>query len=331
MFDSSSPRRNEGAFSNVFAFFHPRGGGRGAPTRCTVALLIVVRRRYRSPAAGCVRPGPRRVLSSTQQQAMAVPFPSSASAAKPAVTAREEVAASRLRLALAVVAMAIGCVLFVKFMVVGKGRHRGFDTLYILAEALHFIGIGFLGWRLKREGTCEGLSLRTQEITAVFLGIRLCCSVSLEQDIHCLLDFLTLVATLWVIATMRSRRLAVTYDAALDWKVSSTITIIYVPCFLLALLVHPQLVPGPWININNLAFVGWAFVCYLEAVSVIPQLAMMRSIASKLGYLARGSTAHYVFAIACARFLAVAHWLLEYDQVWAMYGPIYLAASSSHR
>lgn len=40
-----------------------------------------------------------------------------------------------------------------------------------------------------------GLSLRTQELTAVFLAVRLFCSFMMEYDIHTLLDFVTLAAT----------------------------------------------------------------------------------------------------------------------------------------
>lgn len=42
---------------------------------------------------------------------------------------------------------------------------------------------------------CAGLSLRTQELTASFLLVRLFCSFMMEYDIHTLLDFLTLLAT----------------------------------------------------------------------------------------------------------------------------------------
>lgn len=40
-----------------------------------------------------------------------------------------------------------------------------------------------------------GLSLRTQELTAAFLLVRLFCSFMMEYDIHTLLDALTLAAT----------------------------------------------------------------------------------------------------------------------------------------
>lgn len=60
-----------------------------------------------------------------------------------------------------------------------------------------------------------GLSLKTQELTAIFLAARLCCSLFMEGDIHTFLDFLTLVSTLWVIYMMRFK-LKSTYIADLD-------------------------------------------------------------------------------------------------------------------
>lgn len=48
-----------------------------------------------------------------------------------------------------------------------------------------------------------GLSLKTQELTALFLAVRLYCSFVMEYDIHTLLDLATLATTLWVIFMIR--------------------------------------------------------------------------------------------------------------------------------
>lgn len=50
-----------------------------------------------------------------------------------------------------------------------------------------------------------GLSLRSQELTAIFLAVRLFCSFVMEFDIHTLLDLATLATTLWVIYMIRFR------------------------------------------------------------------------------------------------------------------------------
>lgn len=60
-----------------------------------------------------------------------------------------------------------------------------------------------------------GLSLQTQELTALFLAVRLVCSFMMEHDIHTILDLATLVSTLWVIYMIRFK-LKATYNEDLD-------------------------------------------------------------------------------------------------------------------
>lgn len=60
-----------------------------------------------------------------------------------------------------------------------------------------------------------GLSLKTQVLTAIFLAVRLYCSFLMEADIHTVLDFITLVATVWVIYMMKFK-LKASYMAELD-------------------------------------------------------------------------------------------------------------------
>ncbi|XP_057964417.1 uncharacterized protein LOC131155361 isoform X2 [Malania oleifera] len=50
---------------------------------------------------------------------------------------------------------------------------------------------------------CPSLSLKTQELTAIFLAVTLFCSFVMEFDIHTLLDSATLLTTLWVIYMIR--------------------------------------------------------------------------------------------------------------------------------
>lgn len=60
-----------------------------------------------------------------------------------------------------------------------------------------------------------GLSLKTQELTALFLAVRLYCSFVMEGDIHTVLDFATLVSTAWVLYMIRFK-LKSSYIAELD-------------------------------------------------------------------------------------------------------------------
>ncbi|KAK4846031.1 hypothetical protein QYF36_012276 [Acer negundo] len=142
----------------------------------------------------------------------------------------------------------------------------------------------------------SGLSLKTQELTAVFLAVRLVCSTIMESDIHTVLDFATFVSTAWVIYTMRFK-LKSTYIKELD---NFNIYYIVVPCSILAFLIHPY---TRYISFSGIL---WAFCVYLESVSVLPQLRMMQN-----AKMIEPFTSHYVFALGIARFFSCAHWIIQ--------------------
>ncbi|KAL4431200.1 hypothetical protein ABPG75_006456 [Micractinium tetrahymenae] len=170
------------------------------------------------------------------------------------------------------------------------------DTLFILSESVHFLGIGLLAYKLIKKRAAGGLSLRTQELTAAFLAVRLFCSFMMEYDIHTLLDLLTLVATGWVIYSLRGP-LKESYQADMD---ITNPLLVAAPCLLMAIIAHPS-------TRHFILFrILWAFCVYLEAVSVLPQLRMMQK-----AKVVEKFTAHYVFALGLSRFISCAHWILQ--------------------
>ncbi|KAL1311998.1 hypothetical protein HN51_038648 [Arachis hypogaea] len=170
------------------------------------------------------------------------------------------------------------------------------DNLFVAAEAVHALGISLLIYKLTKENSCAGLSLKCQELTAMFLGVRLYCSFVMEYDIHTLLDLATLGTTLWVIYMMRIT-LNSTY---MDDKDNFAIHYVIIPCAALSFLIHPATTHH---IVNRIL---WAFCVYLEAVSVLPQLRVMQNTK-----IVEPFTAHYVFALGIARFLSCAHWVLQ--------------------
>lgn len=176
---------------------------------------------------------------------------------------------------------------------------RDHNHFFVAGEAIHFFGILVLIYKLITQKTCSGLSLKTQILTAAFLGVRVCLSFSMEGDIHTVLDLLTLAATLWVIY-MISYKLKSTYIAELD---SMPLVVLMVPCAVLAIFIHP------YTTHNRITRIMWAFCVYSEAISVWPQLRLMQK-----AKVIEPFTAHYVFALGMARFLACAHWIIQvYD------------------
>nr|GEV45679.1 putative ER lumen protein-retaining receptor C28H8.4 [Tanacetum cinerariifolium] len=165
-----------------------------------------------------------------------------------------------------------------------------------VVSAVHSLGISVLIYKLMKEKTCAGLSLKTQELTAIFLAVRLYCSFVMEYDIHTLLDLATLATTLWVIFMIRFKL----KSSYMEDKDNLQMYYVAVPCVILALAIHPSTSH----HIINRIF--WAFVVYLEAVSVLPQLRVMQNTK-----IVEPFTAHYVFALGVARFLSCAHWVLQ--------------------
>ncbi|KAF8405364.1 hypothetical protein HHK36_010268 [Tetracentron sinense] len=170
------------------------------------------------------------------------------------------------------------------------------DNLFVAAEAVHAFGICVLIYKLMKERTCAGLSLKSQELTAIFLAVRLYCSFVMEFDIHTLLDSATLGTTLWVIYMIRFKL----KSSYMEDKDNFAIYYVVAPCALLALFIHPSTAHH---ILNRLC---WAFCVYLEAVSVLPQLRVMQNTK-----IVEPFTAHYVFALGVARFLSCAHWVLQ--------------------
>ncbi|KAK3017456.1 hypothetical protein RJ639_006406 [Escallonia herrerae] len=173
------------------------------------------------------------------------------------------------------------------------------NHFYVASESIHAAGIMVLIYKLTTQKTCSGLSLKTQELTAIFLAVRLYCSFVMEADIHTVLDFATLVSTLWVIYMIRFK-LKSSYISELD---NMPIYYLAVPSAILALLIHP------YTQHSHISRILWAFCVYLESVSVLPQLRMMQN-----AKMIEPFTAHYVFALGVARFLGCAHWIIQvYD------------------
>ncbi|CAN6688518.1 unnamed protein product [Malus baccata var. baccata] len=136
----------------------------------------------------------------------------------------------------------------------------------------------------------------TQELTALFLAVRLFCGTMMEADIHTVLDFSTLVSTAWVIYMIRFK-LKSTYIKELD---NFHLYFVVVPAAILGVLVHPYTLYNP------IGRILWAFGGYMEAVSVLPQLRLMKN-----AKMIEPFTSHYVFALGISRFLACAHWIIR--------------------
>ncbi|XP_030547812.1 ER lumen protein-retaining receptor erd-2.2-like [Rhodamnia argentea] len=191
---------------------------------------------------------------------------------------------------LVVVGLMAACLLALKLTV------KNHSHFFVASELSHAAGLLVLGYKLIRQRTCSGLSLKTQELTAIFLVARFISSTITEQNIHTVLDFITLASTTWVIYMMRVK-LKASYAKDLD---NFPIYYVVAPCIVLAVLIHPYIPKTRYIEII------FAFCVYAEALSVLPQLRLMQNMK-----MIEPFTAHYVFALGVARFMAWAHWIIQ--------------------
>lgn len=106
-----------------------------------------------------------------------------------------------------------------------------------------------------------GLSLKSQELTAIFLGLRILSSLGFLRDVHVLIDSLTLLCTLWVIYMMRFK-LKDTYMKELDnlplyYVVSNYFlafySILYLSTFHICL---SSLLPSTWTHISSESYIA---------------------------------------------------------------------------
>ncbi|XP_020685429.1 ER lumen protein-retaining receptor-like [Dendrobium catenatum] len=168
--------------------------------------------------------------------------------------------------------------------------------IFFTAELSHVTGISLLIYKLIKGRTCAGLSLKSQELTALFLGIKIYCSYT-TFDIHAILDMSTLITTLWVVYMIR----VILKSSYMEDEDNFSVQYLVIACAVMALLVHPTSSSKALINRLILAF-----GCNLETVAIMPQLRLMKN-----AKVVESLTAHYVFALGVARFLSCAHWILQ--------------------
>lgn len=149
-----------------------------------------------------------------------------------------------------------------------------------------------------RVCVCLGLSLKSQELTALFLIARFITSIFMEYNIHTLLDFLTLSATAWVVYMIRFN-LKSTYMKDMDTFPIYFVVISYIVTMfdrssyrwsgvdhLVCVKYGVQVVPAailafisyPKITHHHYFFqILFGFSAYVESLSVLPQLRLMQN------------------------------------------------------
>ncbi|XP_023511486.1 putative ER lumen protein-retaining receptor C28H8.4 [Cucurbita pepo subsp. pepo] len=210
-----------------------------------------------------------------------------------------QAAAEWLKRRSTVAKIAIAAAATVLALVTLKVTVKDHNYFFIAGAVIHAAGLLILAYKLTTHKTCSGLSSKSQELTALFLIVKLVSGTILRIDFYSILEFITLVSTVWVIYMIRFK-LKNTYVKSLD---NFHLYYVVVPCMVLSIFIFPH---APY---NRFIRVLWAFSVYLESLSVLPQLRLMQNAKTIEPF-----TAHYVFALGISRFLAFAYWVIQvYD------------------
>ncbi|QCE04902.1 ER lumen protein retaining receptor [Vigna unguiculata] len=190
----------------------------------------------------------------------------------------------------------LGVLLAVIALLVLKSTIRRRFYFFLASQVIHSVGLIALTYKLFALKTCSGLSLITQELTALFLTARLLSRKFSVHKVQSVIDLVSLSSTLVIIWMIRFK-LKSSYIKELD---NMKLYFVVVPSAILATLIHPY--------INGWRITGFfmAFSIYLEAVSVIPQLRFMQN-----AKMIETFTGYYVFALGVSRFMALAHWIVQ--------------------
>ncbi|XP_045832604.1 ER lumen protein-retaining receptor erd-2.2-like [Trifolium pratense] len=191
----------------------------------------------------------------------------------------------------------LGILLAFCALVVLKFTIRDPDIFYIASESIHIVGLIALIYKLFAHKSCSGISLKSQELTALFTAIRFGGSIYMEANIHTVLDLALLLLTLLVIWLIRFK-LNSTYMKEFD---NMWLSFLVVPSTILALFIHPSYALHIWI-----VRCSWGFARYLETISIFPQLRYMQK-----AKMVETFTGYYVFALGISRFFSLGYLIIH--------------------
>lgn len=186
----------------------------------------------------------------------------------------------------------------------------GLSTLLTFAVLVQVMALSALLMAIHVRRSVAGLSLKSILMQGVSFFLRLCSTSWLKGYIpvdstgdwlYQFADFcaLCLCLQLAYLVSVTYRR---SYQAEQDSFAAPQVVVF---CFLLAVLVHPDL--------NNRPFFDaiWTASLYVDVVSTLPQLWMIGKIGGKVDAL----SAHYVFLIAVSRFVDMIFWYYGFEEL----------------
>ncbi|XP_955030.1 ER lumen protein retaining receptor 1, putative [Theileria annulata] len=185
----------------------------------------------------------------------------------------------------------------------------GFSFLLTLSSLVSLLSFLILGFCIETTKSSKGISLETT-ISYVFVFFSRLMSILVHQGylptdssgdyLYQLSEVLCLLFSVYIVFACKYKY-SDTYERDNDKLKCS---FILVPCFFLALFVHPSL------NRFFLTDVCWAFALYVETVCVLPQLLMFQRSDKVVPAMA-----HFTAAQSLSKILSFVFWLSTYSEL----------------
>merc|ERR1719214_473773 len=208
-------------------------------------------------------------------------------------------------------------VFFVGAVTLYNALSAGFSSFLTLSAGLQCLGFVLLALKMQNQQATTGLSGKMLMMYAVTLCFRLSSTVHLNgylpvdqtgdwayQAIE--VCSLALTAYLMRCAFVTHRATYQEQHDSLPIKVQNLL----MGCFVLAVIVHPNLDRRPLFDIL------WTTGCYLETLSMLPQLWML----SKIGGEVEALTSHFVVLSALSRVCSLIFWYRGFAELRPAHG-----------
>ena len=166
-----------------------------------------------------------------------------------------------------------------------------------LADMLHLASLLILIMKIRQTRNCLGISCKTQELyLIVFVSRYLDLFTTFISLYNTCMKISFIGLTAYLIFLMRFSRM---HRQTYDKKSDSFPYWLYLlpPCFLLSLIFTYE---------YSIVEILWTFSIFLEAVSFVPQLDMLRKMKE-----VENMTSHYVFTLGAYRAMYLVHWIMK--------------------
>ncbi|KAL7549154.1 hypothetical protein ACHAWF_012419 [Thalassiosira exigua] len=174
-----------------------------------------------------------------------------------------------------------------------------------IGDSCHVLSIIVLFRRLKTTNNAQGISLRTQQLRLLVCITRYLDLFTMFYSLYNhVMKIAYIVAYCGVVYLIRCHgQIATTYDEELDnfpcWK------FLALPCFLIAMVTHITSTYDRGYDIfSDTQALLWKFSIYLESVSIIPQLTLLRRYR-----IVENLTVNYVLLLGLYRLFYIFNWI----------------------